>query len=476
MSMPAWAKTSLLAALGGALAGAAFALAVEPPYVATASLQVGSSGLREPIEPPLDAARRLAGLGVAAAARSPGGAFEATLSGAPSIAIRASARTASSASAILEAATGPVLALHKAWHDQDLEIIERHREFFAGEAAEIEARLDLVPADASSLISPLYLSRADLNALAALRTPLLLPGTQLLRPLTARTRKPLAHFAALGGVIGLLLGLLLSVWRKATPLARGASSSSSSSSSSSEGGLAFVLRSRRILAGGALAVGLAGLVASLLGGPRYNGRIEVQSAEVAPDGPVAPPETAVLRLQERLDAEVARGSAGETTHVEAAWSSAADSAGTSDIIELTAAGPDPELIRALLQLGARTLADAEDPLFETERRRIEGHVFDLRRDLSRIQDRPLSWEARMTRLALVRELAHSERHLSPARTHATAVLYGPRVEPESAAQRAAAWAGIGLLVGLAAAAVAAFVFEAGSGSTAVAPRPLADAR
>jgi hypothetical protein len=452
------ARTALVAALVSAAAATGLAARVDTPYTASASLVVGLRYVHQRVESPRTAARRIVGLGVAAAAeRCPGASVDAVPAGVGRISVAARAPTATCATALLEAMTRPVLELHRAWRDTEREISRRNLAFFEKEAAAIEARLEQAPEEADTLITPLALSRLTVNGMRALASSMQTPETALLSPRTERDRRPFLGFGALGALFGVAAGLLFARGRAGAGRNRLHGRDGLSADVSD-----FAARHRRLLLSGAalgLLVGLGLGLGAGSGGARYSGRLEVASAAVAIEGPIALPDTELLRLEDRLEAELARSPALADSRAEAALVSAADEDGGSDIIAITASGPDPAAVRALLEAGRQALASGQDPAVEAARARIKAQVASTEEDLAQLGEGALDWESRMTRARLAWDLAMSERALSPSRMHETEVLVGPTVEAEPAAARIGGAALLGLLSGVLLAAGAAMVAE-----------------
>ncbi|MCK6550532.1 hypothetical protein L6R52_32140 [Myxococcota bacterium] len=92
------------------------------------------------------------------------------------------------------------------------------------------------------------------------------------------------------------------------------------------------------------------------------------------------------------------------------------------LVELVATGPTQVSVERAIELAAKTIIDAQTPLYEAERARLERHVEAIRAELARLDAEPVNGVRHTLYTKAVRELTETTRQLSPARLAAPRVL------------------------------------------------------
>lgn len=92
------------------------------------------------------------------------------------------------------------------------------------------------------------------------------------------------------------------------------------------------------------------------------------------------------------------------------------------LVELVATGPTRDGVERAIELAAKAVIEAQTPLYDAERARLERHVEAIQAELARLEGEPVNGPRHAIYVKAVRALTETTRQRSPARLAAPRIL------------------------------------------------------
>jgi hypothetical protein len=429
-----------------------------PTFEQHAVVQIGLRAPNDPIEERLVTAKRLEGYALEWGAKF--GPIEAV--GTPVIdedptrparlvELRVKAQSSSAAASAVDVAVKRLLAHHESVHRFDLGINEQHIQRIRVELAAIESELaKRPPTDQNKLSAASYAAESDASGFERWLAPSRAPPSKLIaiRKIPDRRGLQTILFALAGGAFGIVVGLFVTIERRASQNERASSRSRRELESVSFEMFEFVRRFRRLLVGATSIGGAAGLLVAASWPETHSARVIVRAAIIPPDGAVEPMEPAAMWLRDRLAYAAEPDAKRAEIQVRVIQQFEPAPVRPSPMFEILATARDPSVSRRAVEKAIALLAASQNVLYQVEYDRIRNQVEGYERELAK---RPASGRtAREVNefLKALRDVSNAQRSMAPSRTNRVETLSGPFVERDSRATHIGASGVLGALVGL----------------------------
>jgi hypothetical protein len=214
-----------------------------------------------------------------------------------------------------------------------------------------------------------------------------------------------------------------------------------------------------IMATAGLSTALGGSL-GLMKHQSYEGTVVVAMARVNPEGPVVD----LTAVDVQLESHVRRMAVSEhLTDVELDATTVRDqppSAKKLPMIALRVRGQDSDAVRRDIDRAVEHLRALEEPVLASEDQRLRQVLENLEAEVKWLLDSPVTLRSQKALRSAVFERTATQRHLSPARTHASHVLASLPVQVTSRRTAVLSLSMLGLVIGGFAGYTIAFLVEA----------------